>query len=91
MKNKLTDLNNHLFAELERLSDEDMTDGYMARKIGEPLIHGEYLDNMAALYGITRDGRSDADLADAILKRIGEIERDSQHHGRRALERGGKT
>ena len=32
----------------------------------EPLIHGEYLDNMAAQYGITRDGRSDADLADAV-------------------------
>ncbi len=45
----------------------------------EPLIHGKYLDNMAAQYGMTRDGRSDADLADAILKRREEIEYDSQY------------
>ncbi len=40
----------------------------------EPLIHGEYLDNVAAQYGMTRDGRSDADLADAILKKKEELE-----------------
>lgn len=33
MKNKLTDLNNHLFAELERLSDEDMTDDQLDKEL----------------------------------------------------------
>lgn len=33
MKNKLTDLNNHLFAELERLSDEDITDDQLEREL----------------------------------------------------------
>lgn len=33
MKNKLTDLNNHLFAQLERLSDEDLTADQIEREV----------------------------------------------------------
>lgn len=33
MKNKLSDLNNHLFEELERLSDEDLTDDELKSEI----------------------------------------------------------
>jgi len=33
MKNKLTDLNNHLFAQLERLSDEDLTAEQIAQEV----------------------------------------------------------
>lgn len=33
MKNKLTDLNNHLFAQLERLSDEDLSGEKIADEV----------------------------------------------------------
>lgn len=33
MQNKLTDLNNHLFAEMERLSDEDLKGEELANEI----------------------------------------------------------
>lgn len=33
MKNKLVDLNNHLFAQLERLSDEDLEAEHIEREI----------------------------------------------------------
>ncbi len=33
MKNKLTDLNNHLFAQLERLSDEGLTPEQIAQEV----------------------------------------------------------
>lgn len=32
-RNKLTDLNNHLFEQLERLNDEDLTDDQLDREI----------------------------------------------------------
>jgi ribosomal protein L17 len=33
MKNKLTDLNNHLFAQLERLANEDLTSEQIADEV----------------------------------------------------------
>lgn len=34
MKNKLSDLNNHLFAQLERLGDENLTEDQIKKEIG---------------------------------------------------------
>lgn len=33
MKNKLSDLNNHLFAQLERLADEDLTEDSLKQEV----------------------------------------------------------
>lgn len=33
MKNKIVDLNNHLFAQLERLSDEDLTEAQLDKEV----------------------------------------------------------
>ena len=57
MRNKLTDLNDHLFAELERLSDEELTDEQLTTelkradaisKIGTQIISNGHLALRAA-------------------------------------------
>ena len=43
MKNRLVDLNNHLFAQLERLSDEDMS----AEQIQQEVVRAAAMVNVA--------------------------------------------
>ena len=53
MKNKLIDLNNHLFAQLERLNDEDLS--------GDALR--DEIDRSKAISGVSKDIVANARLA----------------------------
>lgn len=54
MKNTLADLNNHLFEQLERLNDEDLTDEQLERELkradGMTRIAGQIIQNGELAY-----------------------------------------
>lgn len=73
MKNTLTDLNNHLFEQLERLNDDDLTDDQLDKELrraeGMTKIAGQIIQNAdlayktmvkMAEYGINRDDAREA-------------------------------
>lgn len=46
MKNKLSDLNNHLFAQLERLNEEEISDADLNREIARARSIGSIAKNI---------------------------------------------
>lgn len=46
MKNTLTDLNNHLFAQLERLGDEELTDEQLRKEVDRAKSINEVAKNI---------------------------------------------
>ncbi|MFT8558111.1 hypothetical protein [Liquorilactobacillus hordei] len=67
-QNKLTDLNNHLFAELERLGDEELTGDELAKEINRAdaisNIASNVVENasLALKAAIAYDRREGADM-----------------------------
>lgn len=67
MKNTLTDLNNHLFAELERLGDEELTEEELEKEIKRAQsivnVSGKIIDNAGLVLQAVKfqDDRLDID------------------------------
>ena len=61
MKNSLGDLNNHLFAQLERLSDEDLTGGKLFEEINRARAVTSVASQIIANGALVLDARKLAD------------------------------
>lgn len=67
MKNTLSDLNNHLFAELERLGDEELTEEELEKEIKRAQsivnVSGKIIDNAGLVLQAVKfqDDRMDVD------------------------------
>ena len=67
MKNTLSDLNNHLFAELERLGDEELTEEELEKEIKRAQsivnVSGKIIDNAGLVLQAAKfqDDRMDID------------------------------
>jgi benzoyl-CoA reductase/2-hydroxyglutaryl-CoA dehydratase subunit BcrC/BadD/HgdB len=61
MKNKLSDLNNHLFEQLERLNDEDLTDEELEKEIKRSRAISTIADKIINNAGVVLDAVKHAD------------------------------
>lgn len=76
MKNTLTDLNNHLFAELERLGDEELTEEELEKEIKRAQsianISGKVIDNANLVFQAAKFKDDRLDINSKLPRLLGE-------------------
>lgn len=74
MKNKLSDLNNHLFAQLERLSDEDISPEEIEREVQRAEAIVDLSDQVLQIANTgLRAAKLFAEHGDAVLPHLPQI------------------
>ncbi len=71
MKNKLIDLNNHLFAQLERLSDEDLKEEQLAIELNRSKAIANIADRIVNNARLSLDAQKA--INDGMIKRAPEM------------------
>ena len=74
MKNKLTDLNNHLFAQIERLADEDLSPEDVEREVKRADAIVDVSDQVLRIADTSlKAARLFAEYGDAVLPHLPQI------------------
>lgn len=68
MKNKLEDLNNHLFAQIERLSDEDLTGEKLTQEVARTKAITSVASNIISNAGLVLDAHKA--LGDNLVNQV---------------------